>query len=161
MWSNKSSPSFILYVKNLWQLKKMLDKFLLSWMLQRVFHPSISPLQLLMCASLLSTKLSAMIWTQRGGRNELNIIMDIAFLTCLWYFYFYSFWSCLGYAHNVPRSTDANSISKLNFQRLKVSLLNLSMALAPRPQLMPSYAQRLGMYNLIIQIIVVLANVCI
>src|ERR1700737_3502441 len=119
-WSNKSSPSSILHVKNLRRTNRMLDKLLVSWILQRIFHASAGPLQLLTCASWLSAKLSTM--------------MDMAFFTRLWYS-FNTFGSALdGGAFSDPstmsqRSTEAKAISILNFQRLNFSPWNLSITL--------------------------------
>ena len=80
MWSNKSSSSCILHVKDLQQTRRMLDNLLVSWMFQWVFHASIGPLQFLMC-----TKLSA--------------TMDIAFLIHLVLFFHFGIddrrWSSL------------------------------------------------------------------
>ena len=70
-WSNKSSPPCILHVKNLRWIKRVLDKLIVSWMLQRVFHVAMGSLQHLMCINWLSAKLRPM--------------MDIAILTRLWY----------------------------------------------------------------------------
>ena len=101
-------------------MKMMLDKFFVSWMLQKVFHAFTGPLQLLMCASWLSVKLRPMI--------------DMAFLTCLWYS-FNTLGSTLeGGGSSDPftisqRSMDANNILNLNFQKLNFCLLNLPMIL--------------------------------
>jgi hypothetical protein len=48
-WSNKSLLFWILQMKQFSQTKMMLDKFFVSWMLQRVFHASNYFLQLLIC----------------------------------------------------------------------------------------------------------------
>ncbi len=105
-------------------MNKMLDKLFVSWMLQRVFHVSAGPLQLLMWASWLSAKLRP--------------ITDMAFLTRRSYSFF-TFGSAFeGGASSDPsimsqRSMEAESISILNFQRLNLSPWNLSMVLALSP----------------------------
>jgi hypothetical protein len=106
------SPSSILHVKNLRQIKKMLDKLFVAGMLQRVFHTFAGHLQFLMCAKL-----------------------GMAFLTRIWYS-FNTLGSILkgetsSYMSTMSqRSIDANNILFLNFQRLNFPPLNLSMIVA-------------------------------
>ena len=69
MWSNKSSPSLILDVEILWQIKRMLDKLFIPWMLQKASQVFLEFLQLHMFA-------------------KLNTMMDIVFFTHLWYYFF-------------------------------------------------------------------------
>lgn len=89
-------------------------------MLQKVFHASAGPLQLLMCASWLSAKL--------------KLIMDMAFLTRLWY-YFNTLESALesGGSSDLStifqRSIDVNNILILYFQWWNFLPQNLSMIL--------------------------------
>ena len=83
-------------------------------MLQRVVHVSAGPLQLLMCASWLSAKL--------------RLMMDMTFLTLLWYF-FYTLGSALeGEGSSDPssifqRSINTNNILILNFQIVNLSII--------------------------------------
>ncbi len=124
MWCRRSSPSCILHVKSLQRMKRMLDKLCVSRMLQSVFHASAGPLHLLMWWSWLSTKLMPMI--------------DMAFFTCRWYSLMILGSALDGGASSNPstisqRSMEANTISILNFQKLKFSPLNLSMTLALSP----------------------------
>ena len=106
MWSNKSSSSCILRVKNLLWTKTMLDKLFVSWMLQRVFHTSECPLQFLMCASWLFAKL--------------RMIMDMVILTHFWN-YFNTFgstlknWTFSDMSTMSQWSIEAKTISNLNF----------------------------------------------
>ena len=53
--------SSILMVKNLRLINKILEKFLVSWILHNVFHASAGPLHPLMCVHSLSTKLMEMM----------------------------------------------------------------------------------------------------
>jgi hypothetical protein len=71
-WSNKSSSSYILHIKNLRQLKRILDKLFILWMLQRIFHTSTGPLQLLVCTSWLSAKLKG-----NDGHDFLNASLKL------------------------------------------------------------------------------------
>ena len=120
-WSNKSLLSYILDVRILQQMKKILDKFFILWMLQKVFQIYARPLQILMCLSWLSTKFRPM--------------MDMIFLKCLWHF-FNTLRSVLeGQASSdlstiSQRPMDANNILILNFLRLNFPPLNLSMILS-------------------------------
>ena len=151
MSSHKSSPSCILHVKKMQQMNRMFNKLFVSWILQKDLHVFSSHLQFLMNASWLSTKLSLM--------------MEIFLFTIILYSIFnfgvnIGRWSYLEFVHNASKVHKTNLISNLNFQKSKFSSLNLSMTLALLPQMMPCYAQRLGIYSLITQINVFLEIKC-
>ena len=101
-------------------MKRMLDKLFILWMLQKIFHAFVGPLQLLMCASWLYVKL--------------KLLMDMAFLTHLW-----NSLNTLGsilerYGSLDPftmfqRPMDANNILIFYFQSLNFPSFNLLMIL--------------------------------
>ena len=67
--SNKSSLGCILYIKILQEMKRMLDKLFISWLLQRIFLATVGPLLFLMCANWLYAKLRRMIHTNRHNKT--------------------------------------------------------------------------------------------
>ena len=112
-----SVPSSILMVKNLHLTNKMLERFLVLWMFHRVSYVSVGPVHSLMWSISLSTKFMAMM-----TRTFLHLLV-------------YSFLvdSCASLGGGLldlftmsQRTLVANTISILNFQRTKLSPLNLS-----------------------------------
>ena len=122
IWSRMLSASCILIVKNLCLKIKMFNKLLMSWMFHRGFQAFAGHSQCLICAISLLTKLIA---------TSPNMVLD-CFSNV-----FLSFTSVLdGGASSDSltisyRSCEANIISILNFQKLKLSALNLPMILSP------------------------------
>ena len=121
-WSNKLSSSCILYMKHLWYSQRMLDNFFMLWMLQIILYASTCPLELLMCASWLSTKL--------------RLMMDMTFFMRLWYSFNTLGSSLKGRPFSYPsaifqRFMNVKTISILSFQRLKAYLWNFYMTLTP------------------------------
>ena len=109
-----------MHVKKLHQLKRMLERKFVLWMLQSIFHLFARILQFLICISWLSATLRSMI--------------DITFLTCLWYFF-----NILVFTPKDDISSYTSTISQifmnkskiliLNFQRMKFPSLNLLIIL--------------------------------